>query len=108
MEHHRASDRPWAATPFDGIERCLFRNHDNGGRSSLVRLTAGTRFPRHRHHASEEVLVLQGQVSIGGLALSQGDYLYTAPGEEHDVRAITNALIFVSSQGQTPLVEDAP
>lgn len=107
MEHHPASERSWAETPYAGIERCLFRHHDNGGRSSLVRLAAGTRFPRHRHHASEEVLVLEGQVSIGAILLSRGDYLFTSPGEEHDVRAISDAVIFVSSQGQTPLVEDA-
>jgi quercetin dioxygenase-like cupin family protein len=37
--------------------------------------------------------------------LSTGDYLFTEPGEEHDVLALTDAEIFVASQKATPLVE---
>jgi len=44
-------------------------------------------------------------VIIGGVALDIGDYLFTSPGEEHDVVAIADAVIFVSSQNATPIVE---
>ena len=71
----------------------------------MVRLKKGSRFPRHAHTGTEEVLVLEGQVSLGGLEMRVGDYLFTEPGEEHDVVAITDAVIFVSSQKATPLVE---
>ena len=100
-----ATERDWAATPHAGIERALFRNNDAGGRSSMVRLRAGARFPRHAHHGTEEVVVMAGQVRIGGVDLQPGDYLFTQPGEEHDVEAVTDAVIFVSSQKATPLVE---
>lgn len=101
----KASEREWAATDFAGIERALFRNKDTGGRSSVVRLREGTRVPRHVHHGSEEVVVLAGRVRIGGTEMDVGDYLYTEPGEEHDVVALTDALIFVSSEKATPIVE---
>ncbi len=71
----------------------------------MVRLAAGSRFPRHTHHGTEEVVVLAGTVSIGGAELSQGNYLFTEPGEEHDVVALSDAVIFVSSQKATPLVD---
>jgi quercetin dioxygenase-like cupin family protein len=100
-----AAARDWTVTPYAGIERALFRNNEGGGRSSMVRLAAGARFPRHAHHGSEEVVVMAGEVRIGGQALAAGDYLFTAAGEEHDVVAITDAVIFVSSQKATPLVE---
>jgi len=100
-----AAAREWAATPYDGIERALFRNTPEGGRSSVARLAGGARFPRHTHHGSEEVLVLSGSVRIGGAVLAAGDYLFTQPGEEHDVVALTDAVIFVSSQKGTPVVE---
>jgi quercetin dioxygenase-like cupin family protein len=100
-----AAARRFAATPYAGIERALFRNNDEGGRSSMVRLTVGARFPRHAHHGSEEVVVMAGRVSIGGVELQAGDYLYTEPGEEHDVTALTEAMIFVSSRKATPVVE---
>jgi len=95
---NKAVDREWRATDYPGIERSLFRNNETGGRSSVVRLARGSRFPRHTHQGSEEVVVLSGTVSIGGVELSAGDYLFTSPGEEHDVVAVSDASIFVSSQ----------
>ena len=102
---NKAADRAWVPTDFPGIDRSLFRNNDTGGRSSVVRLAQGSRFPRHAHHGTEEVVVLVGLVCIGGVELAPGDYLFTTPGEEHDVVAITDATIFVSSQKATPLLE---
>jgi hypothetical protein len=43
----KAADREWSPTDYPGIERSLFRNNDAGGRSSVVRLAQGARFPRH-------------------------------------------------------------
>ena len=105
MLHRKAAERGWIPTDYPGIERCLFRNNDAGGRSSLVRLKQGSRFPRHAHTGTEEVLVIEGQVTLGSVAMGVGDYLFTEPGEEHDVVAVTDAIIFVSSQKATPLVE---
>jgi quercetin dioxygenase-like cupin family protein len=101
----RASDREWQATGHAGIDRSLFRNNETGGRSSVVRLAQGARFPRHAHEGTEEVVVLDGTVRIGGVELCAGDYLFTLPGEEHDVVAVSAATIFVSSQRGTPVVE---
>jgi quercetin dioxygenase-like cupin family protein len=106
---NKASDRDWKPTDYPRIERSLFRNNETGGRSSVVRLVQGSRFPQHAHHGTEEVVVLSGLVSIGGVSLAAGDYLFTEPGEEHDVVALADAVIFVSSQKATPVVEpDSP
>ncbi len=102
---NKAGDRQWSATDYPGIERSLFRNNETGGRSSVVRLAAGARFPRHAHVGTEEVVVLSGAVRLGGVELGPGDYLFTSPGEEHDVVALSDAQIFVSSQKSTPIVE---
>lgn len=101
---NKAATREWKPTDYPGIDRSLFRNNETGGRSSVVRLAQGARFPRHAHHGTEEVVVLSGTVAIGGVELSQGDYLFTSPGEEHDVVAVSDAVIFVSSQKGTPVV----
>ena len=100
----KAAGREWKPTDYPGIERSLFRNNETGGRSSVVRLKQGSRFPQHSHLGTEEVLVLAGRVSIGSASLDEGDYLFTTPGEEHDVVAVTDAVIFVSSQKATPVV----
>ena len=101
----KARERTWASTDYPGIERSLFRNNEAGGRSSFVRLRKGSRFPRHAHEGSEEVVVISGEVTLGGVAMQEGDYLFTTPGEEHDLVAVTDAVIFVSSQKATPVVE---
>jgi quercetin dioxygenase-like cupin family protein len=105
MLMNKAANREWIATDYPGIERSLFRRNETGGRSSVVRLARGSRFPRHAHQGTEEVVVLSGTVTIGGVELSLGDYLFTSPGEEHDVVAILDSTIFVSSQMGTPVVE---
>lgn len=101
----KSAGRAFAPTDYRGIERSLFRNNAQGGRSSVLRLAAGAHFPRHGHHGSEEVLVLAGRVRIGEVELDAGDYLFTEPGEEHDVLALTDAQLFVSSQKATPILE---
>jgi quercetin dioxygenase-like cupin family protein len=102
---NKAAERTWMPTDYAGIERSLFRNNETGGRSSVVRLLQGSRFPRHAHHGTEEVVVLAGLVSIGGIELAPGDYLFTHAGEEHDVVALSDATIFVASQKATPVLE---
>lgn len=102
---NKAADRNWKPTDHPGVERALFRNNATGGRSSVVRLAQGSRVPRHVHEGTEEVVVLAGLVRLGAAELAAGDYLFTEPGEEHDVVALTDATIFVSSQKATPLVE---
>jgi quercetin dioxygenase-like cupin family protein len=101
----KAAEREWAATDHPGIERSLFRNNDTGGRSSMLRLKEGARFPQHTHHGTEEVIVMSGTVTLGGVRMEAGDYLFTTPGEQHDVVAITDAVLFVGSQKATPVVE---
>lgn len=102
---NRSRRREWVASDYAGIDRCLFRHNDDGGRSSVVRLAGGSRFPRHAHEGGEEVVVLAGSVIIGGEPLEAGDYLFTEAGEEHDVVAVTDAVIFVSSARRTPVLE---
>jgi quercetin dioxygenase-like cupin family protein len=98
-------EQKWTATDYSGIERNLLRQNDTGGRTSLVRLAKGSRFPTHEHHGTEEVLVIKGSVIISGVTLRENDYLFTEPGECHDVQAIEDSLIYVASQKATPIVE---
>jgi len=105
MMTNTATDRQFVATDLTGIERCLLRNNDGGGRTSFVRLKAGAQVPRHRHMGNEEVIVIAGVVEIDGVIMKEGDFLFTEAGEEHDLTALEDAIIFVSSQKQTQFVE---
>ena len=101
----KSANREWIPSEYPGFERSLFRNNETGGRSPVVRLAQGSHCPRHAHHGTEEVVVLTGEVSIGGVALEEGDDLFTSTGEEHEVVAISDAVIFVSSQRAAPVID---
>lgn len=104
----RSQGREWIPTDHPGVERALLRYNDSGGRSSFVRLRAGSRVPAHTHEGTEEVVVISGKVRLGDAELAEGDYLFTSPGEDHDVVAVTDTVIFVSSQKPTPIVAVGP
>lgn len=87
----------WNPAGYAGAERATLRISEENGRTSIVRIAAGTRTPCHRHEAGEDVLVLVGKIEIGGHVLGAGDYLYTEPGEEHDVLALEDSMFFVGS-----------
>ncbi len=91
------SKTEWAPAGYEGAERAMLRLSAENGRTSIVRIKAGTRAPRHRHEAGEDVLVLVGKIEISGHVLGAGDYLYTEAGEEHDLLAIEDSMFYVAS-----------
>lgn len=93
----RASEQQWTSAGYEGAQRAVLRVTKASGRTSVVQLKAGARGPKHRHRAGEDVLVLSGRVRIGGETLGPGDYLYTEAGEEHDLEALEDSVIFAST-----------
>jgi hypothetical protein len=49
--------------------------------------------------------VLSGCVTVGGVALEAGNGGFTIAGEEHDVVALSDAMVFVCSQKARPIAE---
>ena len=75
---------PWKGTAFKDIEtKVLFRDPRNGMVTKLVRMAPGTSYPRHRHAAVEESYVLEGDLTISGVAMKPGDYCRAEPGSIH-------------------------
>jgi quercetin dioxygenase-like cupin family protein len=75
--------------------KVLRRDSATGGSTSVVRFAAGATFPAHNHPGGEEVLVLEGEVQIGGHRLATGDYLYTPPGGKHALSTASGCVILV-------------
>jgi len=98
MQVKRAKEFDWQPAGYAGGERAVLHLNESHGRTSLVRVAAGTSAPAHRHEAAEHVLVLTGKITIGGQVLAAGDYLYTEAGESHDLVAIEDSTFFVSSE----------
>lgn len=55
-----------------------------GTRSFLMRLDAGAQWPAHEHSVDEECIVLHGDISIGDLTITQGDYHLAPKGVRHE------------------------
>ena len=95
----------WVPAGYDRGERSLLRTAPGGGRTSILRLQAGARSPRHRHEAGEDVLVLSGTILLGGVKMGPGDYAWTDAGEEHDLIAVDDAVVYVASERPIRVVE---
>lgn len=54
--------------------KTLFVNSTMGSVTSLVKLSPGSRLPRHRHSGIEESIVIEGDCCVNGEILRSGDY----------------------------------
>lgn len=104
MQVKRAADREWISAGYEGAERGLLRVTREGGRTSIVRVKAGSQGPRHRHNAGEDIYVLSGKVKIADQILGPGDYMYTELGEEHDLLALEDSVIFATTDKVVTMV----
>jgi len=100
-----AADLEWTPAGYDGADRAVLRLSRANGRTALVRLKAGSHGPRHRHGAGEDVYVISGKILLGGATLTAGDYSYTEAGEEHDLMALEDSVIYVSSEKPITVVD---
>lgn len=104
MNVKRSSEQQWISAGYDGAQRAILRVTKASGRTSIVKLVAGAKGPKHRHQAGEDLLVLSGRVRIAGETLGPGDYLYTEPGEEHELEALEDSVVYASTDKPVDIV----
>ena len=64
--------------------------------SMLVRLEAGTTFPKHFHPADEETYVVEGETWFGDIHLVAGDYHLAPKGTTHgEVRTESGCVLLI-------------
>ena len=85
-----------------GIEKkVLFTDVAEGIQSYLLRLHPGSELPSHEHHQDEECVVLEGNLTMGTVTLSAGDYHLAPKGVTHTyTHSITGALLFIRGEIQ--------
>lgn len=64
--------------------KILRESADESSQTTLWRLQAGAKVPRHKHGRDEECLVLEGSITHAGTEYFPGDYLLTPAGMDHD------------------------
>lgn len=68
----RATEGDWSEI-LPGVAMKMLRE-DNASRSYLLRLAPGARIPAHPHRIDEECMVLSGDVWLGAVRASAGDF----------------------------------
>jgi anti-sigma factor ChrR (cupin superfamily) len=85
-KHIETSTAPWIPFRLEGIQYLPLRTDvDERKGTFLFRMPPGTTYPRHRHPAGEEILVLKGEMSAGERKLKAGDFLYSPPASVHEL-----------------------
>ncbi|MEG4303624.1 cupin domain-containing protein [Microcoleus sp. D3_18a_C4] len=80
----RSHDVKWKSYGVPGLSfGKLYIDKQKREITCLMRLEPGVTFPLHRHAASEEVLVLEGDLIVEGEICHQGDYIRSVPGSTH-------------------------
>ncbi|MFO0937132.1 MAG: cupin domain-containing protein [Gemmataceae bacterium] len=81
--------------------RILHRDKSRNKFSALVRMAPGTSLRSHEHSSDsepEECIVLEGELMVGDVKMSKGDYQRCEPGSHHQVQSTqTGALLYFSA-----------
>jgi anti-sigma factor ChrR (cupin superfamily) len=80
----RASEGVWRRLPYAGVSaKELSVEPSRGLVTMLLRMRPGSSFPAHEHHGPEECFVVEGNVRVGALQLSAGDFHHADAGTQH-------------------------
>jgi len=83
--HGGADPSGWKQLPVRGAWiKLLSLERGRGYAVLLGRLEPGMRYPAHTHAGPEELLVLSGDLHIGGLTLGPGDFHHSDAGTSHE------------------------
>ena len=90
-------DSDWVCSPESGVDRLMLDRI--GGEvaraTSIVRYAPGSSFPRHKHDAGEEFLVLDGVFSDEHADYTAGTYVRNPPGSGHSPHSESGCRILV-------------
>ncbi len=96
---------PWQASPLPGIEFKLLREDGaTGRRTRLICMAPGSVYPKHRHPANEEVLLLEGDLVVNGVLMQPGDYCSAEPASVHQNVHSPSGCVFVITAGANELL----
>ncbi len=94
----RSRDVKWRPYSVPGISiGKLYIDKKKRQITCLMRLEPGVTFPLHRHADSEEVFVLEGDLTVEGEVCYQGDYIRSVPGSTHSPVTEGGCLLLIKS-----------
>lgn len=99
---YRAGQGEWQDSGISGFSfKQLFVDSSTGNVTSLIRMTAGTVYPPHRHVGLEHCYVLEGDLAFHDHTLYAGDYEVAAAATDHSPVTTHNGclLLIMNNQG---------
>jgi anti-sigma factor ChrR (cupin superfamily) len=80
----RSTEGAWEAADVNGmLLKLLFRDQTTGRFTALVRMEGGVYYPPHRHTDTEELYLLEGDLTVEGQMLRARDYCAATAGTVH-------------------------
>lgn len=101
MKVTTVADAPFRSIGFGGIEKTVLWRDGLDVAFEVFRMPKGSRYPRHGHGSWEAMYILQGRIDMDGAIYAAGNFLFTTPGEEHEVVMLEDTLALFGF-GQTP------
>jgi anti-sigma factor ChrR (cupin superfamily) len=101
-----STEGEWEDIDIPGIAvKRLFIDSKRQYVTMLVRMAAGTAYPRHRHGGAEECYVLDGDLHVGDMILRRGDYQRAEADSAHEVQwTEQGCLLFIVSSQEDELL----
>jgi len=102
----RSQEINWQPGQLPGLFlKVLFDDTQRGYTTALVRMTAGARYPSHRHAGVEELFLLEGDLSVDQLSMKPGDYCRGEAGSVHgEIYTNAGCLFMVSSSNHDEIL----
>lgn len=99
----------WERTTIAGIQRKLLsQDKESGTYTALVHMAAGTRYPTHRHAATEQLFMLSGTLSLAGATIGRGDFCIAHAGTLHtEILALDDSEFLVVATEHDELLPSA-
>jgi anti-sigma factor ChrR (cupin superfamily) len=92
----RSGEGRWLPTGEAGVSfKLLYEDKERGTYTTLVRMEPGASIPAHRHLGVEQCLVLEGDLSAGGVGMSAGDFNCSLPGSVHEELMTKGGALFL-------------
>ena len=79
-----------------GVTYKLLRRHEqDDGTTVIIRFSAGSSYPAHRHPRGEEYYLLEGTLEDARGRYEAGDHVYYPPGSAHRPHSRTGCTVLV-------------
>ena len=98
----------WKQTRHAGVELSFLETHDDGSARVLISMTAGSRYPAHRHVGEEQVFVIQGSYRDAAGEYRAGSFHRHPAGSAHAAEAGPDGALLLAWAAQGIEVLEQP